>query len=145
MKRVTYKVLSLWQPWATLLVLGEKQVETRHWYLSHRGPLLIHAAKRFAVAEQELCMRWPFEDALCKHGYGIGNLPLGAIVGMVDVIECHRTEHVYFHGNTPQENFFGNFAPGRYGIVCRNPREFEKPIPMRGFQGLWNYEMEEAA
>lgn len=40
------KGLSLWQPWATLVGVGLKRVETRSWATSYRGPLAIHAAKR---------------------------------------------------------------------------------------------------
>ena len=39
------KVLSLLQPWATLVVMGIKQIETRSWSTAHRGTLLIHASK----------------------------------------------------------------------------------------------------
>lgn len=41
------KALSLWQPWATLMAYGLKRVETRSWAIRHRGPLLIHAAKKW--------------------------------------------------------------------------------------------------
>jgi activating signal cointegrator 1 len=40
------KALSLWKPWASLIVIGAKRFATRHWETSYRGPLLIHAAKR---------------------------------------------------------------------------------------------------
>ncbi len=39
------KTLSLLQPWATLVVMGVKQIETRSWRTDYRGPLLIHASK----------------------------------------------------------------------------------------------------
>ncbi len=38
------KALSLHQPWASLIAIGAKRVETRHWTTSYRGPLAIHAA-----------------------------------------------------------------------------------------------------
>jgi activating signal cointegrator 1 len=40
------KALSLWQPWASLIALRVKTVETRSWRTSYRGPLAIHATKR---------------------------------------------------------------------------------------------------
>lgn len=40
------KALTLWQPWATLVALGVKTIETRSWSTSYRGPLAIHAAKK---------------------------------------------------------------------------------------------------
>lgn len=40
-----YHALSLKQPWAALLAAGVKTVEVRRWTTSHRGRLLIHAAR----------------------------------------------------------------------------------------------------
>lgn len=39
------KALSLTQPWASLVAVGAKRIETRSWRTSYRGPLAIHAAK----------------------------------------------------------------------------------------------------
>lgn len=38
------KVLTLHQPWASLVALGVKTIETRSWSTQYRGPLAIHAA-----------------------------------------------------------------------------------------------------
>ena len=40
------KALTVWQPWASLIALGVKTIETRSWHTSYRGPLAIHAASR---------------------------------------------------------------------------------------------------
>lgn len=40
------KALTLWQPWASLIAIGAKTIETRGWSTSYRGPLAIHAAQR---------------------------------------------------------------------------------------------------
>lgn len=40
------KALTLHQPWASLVALGGKSIETRSWSTAYRGRLLIHAAKR---------------------------------------------------------------------------------------------------
>jgi len=39
------KALSLWQPWASLIALDVKRIETRGWSTKYRGPLAIHAGK----------------------------------------------------------------------------------------------------
>ena len=39
--------LSVWQPWAYLLVTGVKDVENRTWRTNHRSRLWIHASQRF--------------------------------------------------------------------------------------------------
>jgi hypothetical protein len=41
------KVLTLHQPWASLVALGVKTIETRSWSTSYRGPLAIHAGRRW--------------------------------------------------------------------------------------------------
>lgn len=93
------KCLSLWQPWATLLVTGSKQVETRGWPIRHRGPLLIHAAKRWTTELADLAETEPFLSALLANVatsemWRASDLPFGAIVGRVDVTGCVPTDRV---------------------------------------------------
>jgi len=40
------KAISLHQPWATLIRQGGKTIETRTWYTSYRGDLLIVSTKK---------------------------------------------------------------------------------------------------
>ena len=49
----TMRVLTIWEPWASLIALGVKRVENRGWSTAYRGPLLIHAGKRWKRAEVE--------------------------------------------------------------------------------------------
>ncbi len=59
------KALSLWQPWASAIACGSKTVETRHWQTKYRGPLAIHAAKRFRVGEMiHTLAHWNWTGAL---------------------------------------------------------------------------------
>ncbi len=37
------KAISIHQPWASIIALGEKHYETRNWKPQHRGPIIIHA------------------------------------------------------------------------------------------------------
>lgn len=39
------KALSIRQPWASLIVMGIKDIENRTWPTRHRGSVLVHAAK----------------------------------------------------------------------------------------------------
>jgi hypothetical protein len=41
------KAITLQQPWASLIALGAKSVETRSWSTAYRGPLAIHAGKKW--------------------------------------------------------------------------------------------------
>ncbi len=40
------KAISIREPWASMIREGIKSIETRTWYTSYRGPLLICASKR---------------------------------------------------------------------------------------------------
>ena len=159
------KALSLWQPWASLLVAGVKQIETRSWPIRHRGPLLIHAASHWTRAEDEICRREPFASALAglrvqwtpgeRRNFRRPALPFGAIVGRVDVVDCFPTElvtvsrvirHCWMAEDGPagrglaipeREAPYGNYDPGRFAFACRDPVRFDTPVYCRGHQGLF--------
>lgn len=38
------KIVSVKQPWASLIVRGVKDIENRSWSTIYRGPLLVHAS-----------------------------------------------------------------------------------------------------
>ena len=87
------KALTVMQPWAMLLASGAKAYETRTWRTSHRGPMFIHASQRFSEDLRELCAEEPFRSLL--RGAGIvkpAQMPLGALVGTVEIVECVDTE-----------------------------------------------------
>lgn len=134
------KVLSLTQPWATLVVLGAKKFETRSWATQYRGPLLIHAAKRFTKADAKLCREWPFDVYIKFDGASNQDaiLPRGAIIGRVNLVACLPTNHV-----RPQidkrELAFGDYSPGRYAWRLENFYKFEEPIAAKGALGLWEF------
>jgi len=63
------KALTLTQPWATLVAIGAKKIETRSWSTPYRGPLAIHAAKRIPKEHGTLWLDEPFLGVL--HSAGI--------------------------------------------------------------------------
>lgn len=62
------KALSLTQPWASLIAIGAKRVETRSWSTNHRGPVAIHAAKGFPKFARDLVWAEPFQGRLREAG-----------------------------------------------------------------------------
>lgn len=134
-----YACLSLWQPWASLVVLGAKRWETRSWATRYRGRLLIHATKRFDAENRALCREEPFRSALAKHGYtDPSQLPLGAILGGVYLRHIHRTDVARpLVGN--DEVAMGDWSKGRYAWQLGNPRVLRTPLPTAGGQQLWTY------
>ncbi len=132
------KCLSLRQPFATLVILGAKRAETRSWPTQHRGPLAIHAARQFPLDARALCEREPFRTVLEAAGYPTAEqLPLGAILGIVDVTDCRPAED-FDVDPASDEAAFGDFRPGRWGWLLANPSGLPLPIPCKGQLGLFD-------
>lgn len=129
------KALSLWQPWATLIATGAKLIETRSWRAKYRGPLAIHAAKRFPPQARASCYHDPFCSALAAAGYTEETLPLGAIVAMCALVDCRRIASI---GDVPPEpeRSFGDYAQGRYMWILRDVKALDEPVPAKGALGL---------
>lgn len=58
------KALTLYEPWASLVALGAKKIETRSWPTKYRGPLAIRAAKSYEAWHMNLSWEEPFYSAL---------------------------------------------------------------------------------
>lgn len=135
------KAVSLWQPWATLVVIGAKRIETRSWQTSYREQMFIHAAK----TEQAIsnCYAWPFDKYIREPA----GLPFGAIIGSVNLVLIESTTMALARlqqseSEQAQEEYrFGNFEHGRFAWRLENPSKLLEPIPMRGRQGIFNIEI----
>lgn len=158
------KALTLTQPWATLVAIGAKRVETRSWATSYRGPLAIHAAK--------FMPRWAREEAygdeiggtLNAAGIYLGGdcreLPKGAVVAtarLVEVIQVppegiDESECWMVSPEGPEspvrdcyavgeELWFGDFSPGRYAWLLADVEALPEPIPAKGALRLWWWDM----
>lgn len=151
------RVLSLWQPWASLWVAGAhgpvpaKEIETRSWGTRYRGQIAVHASKKWD--EENLCVmaRQPFPAVLVSLGYTNPlDLPRGCIIGVVELVDCRRMvkacgpragEISLCAEDEPRltliERAFGHYEPGRFAwITSTVRRKLETPIPFRGAQGL---------
>ena len=88
------KALTICQPYAELIMRGEKPIENRTWWTSYRGPLLIHAGKSRTWMDEGDEQRYP-------------NMAFGAIVGRVTMVDCVRVEKLpaelrdHAHANGP--------------------------------------------
>lgn len=142
------KVISLIQPWATLIALGEKTIETRSWKTSFRGVLGIHASK---TIDKKACEIEPVKSILAKHGYTATNLPTGAILATTKLVGCYRMiddsgQEAKLANDqivTGKEYLFGDYTPGRWAWDLRNVERFPNPIPAKGKLRIWEYENEE--
>lgn len=90
------RVLSLHQPWASLVALGVKTIETRSWSTQYRGHLLIHAAKRrpnFAVMKALIgdnAKAWNawYSAGLVSDDGETDHMPFGAVVASCRLVNC---------------------------------------------------------
>ena len=130
------KTISLWQPWATLVAVGEKQYETRSWHTKYRGLLAIHASKRLEQIQKEYCLQEPFVSALHDHGFSQMNLPLGSIIAVVKIVDICKTDAVRANLSR-KEIAFGNYGEGRYAWKLEIVQCLAKPILMSGAMGLF--------
>lgn len=148
------KALTLTQPWATLVAIGAKRIETRSWSTSYRGPLAIHAAKGYPCWARGTCDEGPFRKALgnldpqgLHCGYVLATATLVAIVPTEAVIEFSFDRGVFLgelltegFPLSPEELAFGDYAEGRYAWLLKGVKPLPVPVPARGRLGLWNWE-----
>lgn len=126
------KVLTIKQPWATLIMEGYKRFEFRSWQTKYRGDLLIHAGKgvdREAVSRLKKYM--PEE------------LPKGKILGRVKLIDCIKCDE-NFKNKCLQENkdvYAKSSFKENYAWQLEMEEVYKEPIEAKGQLGLWNYEI----
>jgi len=141
------KTITIKQPWATLIALGEKKFETRSWQTKHRGPLAIHAGKQI---DKESCDYLPIKQALHKHGIeSYKDLPTAVVLAVVDLIDCHKVPNeispagVEFEKKLEgDEVYFGDFDEGRYAWELANLQVLPEPMPAKGQLSLWEWNNE---
>lgn len=131
--------LSLMQPWATLVVSGAKRCETRTWQTAHRGPLAIHASRRFPESARLLCLQEPFRSALMRAGFRQpADLPMGVVLGAVEMLDCLPVPEVAARlADDPIELAFGDYQLGRWVWQFADPRPLVFPLPATGRLGLF--------
>jgi len=133
------KVISIQQPFAQTVCLGIKKIETRSWVTKHRGLLLIHATMRADFT----AMEWFYQKPLSRYREAISkDMQLGAIIGSVMLMGIKPAIEL-IPNLTPVEKALGYYANDSFGWILEEPKLFDKPIFMRGQQGLWSFDMEE--
>lgn len=120
------RVITVQQPWATLIALREKCVEYRSWPTSYRGPLAIASSKAFPKDRREQCQTGWAKKMLRKHGLSVDDLPRGKVLCITALLDCREE------------------SDGGYGLVldCKRLKVFHPPIsiPPGGFHlGLWKW------
>lgn len=155
---MTMRAITLTQPYATLVAIGAKRIETRGWATSYRGPIAIHAGKGLGPVGglqglADLVDSEPFFRAFVQHGMTtrsstleslIAQLPRGAVVATARLVAIYPTTGSGLVGFDPQpllsELAFGDYRLGRYGWLLADVTPLPEPVPARGALGLWEWD-----
>ena len=126
------KVITIKQPWATLITEGYKEYEFRTWKTKHRGELLIHAGKGID------------KKVIEKFKHLNLNYPSGCIIAKVNLTDCieisdderkmlKEKNSLVYSSIINDKNWNG------YGFKLENVEKI-KPIEVNGKLSLWDYE-----
>lgn len=146
------RILTLWQPWATLIAMQLKKYETRSWGTSYRGALAIHASKRPVKQDEILAILYSFGDVMPPEQHDAlenackGELPLGCIVAAANLTDCLEMDWKFGEQAVAPgkinvssvawlERAVGNWDKGRFAWKLDAIQQIA-PIYCRGGQGL---------
>lgn len=124
------KALSIWQPWASLIIHGGKDVENRPWRTSYRGELLIHASAHKPTRREQVafadfvCDRLGFDSHVFKLA-AAARRTRGGIIGVATLVDCVRDYASVWA------------APGQWHWVLRDSRPLVFQ-PLRGARGVFD-------
>ncbi|MBR0945251.1 MULTISPECIES: ASCH domain-containing protein [Bradyrhizobium] len=110
--------LSVRQPWADLIVSGQKSLEIREWADSYRGLLWIHASGTV-------------DEAAAKH-FRLGPLFAGGLIGQVELVDIMPLNPARWETWRSRHKVPGPMSFGAVAFVLENPRRLKQPIPFKG-------------
>ncbi len=129
------KVITVKQPFASLIAAGIKCYEFRTWKTKYRGELLIHAGKGVNKRAME-----KYKD------YNL-DYPSGAIIAKVNLTDCVlidgkmrdklKEENAIVYSSVINDTEWNG-----YGFKLENARKIE-PISINGKLSLWDYDYKE--
>jgi hypothetical protein len=121
--------LAIQQPWAELILRGVKTFEIRSQPTQLRGTIYVYASKRLSQlpAAETAVRRWKLD---------LGALPLGRVVGSVDITDCRPARPADHQAAcVPAELLSGQFA-----YALDRPLRLDEPRPVRFLPyGVWFY------
>ena len=123
--------LTVRQPYAWAIAIGEKDVENRSRGTRYRGLLAIHAGK--AVYSKDIDDPLILE-AITGREFAIGEAEssLGAVVAVAVLASCHHEST-----ESPRNSCSPWGRPGMYHWDLANVRPLSKPVSCKGALGLW--------
>lgn len=123
------KVLTIKEPWASLIINGYKKYEFRSWKTNYRGKILIHAGKSIEKDQAK-----KFEK------YNL-NYSSGEIIGEAIIKDCIKVDKELDKKLREENNLvYGNNHIDNYAWKLENIKKYDEKIKINGKLGLWNYE-----
>ena len=124
------KVLTVRQPYASLIIEGIKQYETRTWQISWPKIIAIHAAITASPNDRIWDLVWDRYRWLPTH------LEYGVILGTVSVTGCKKCNLLT---PTELEDRLGHWDGTHYAWQLSEPHAYVQPVHARGKLSLWTY------
>ena len=125
------KVITIKQPWATLIAKGYKEYKFRTWKTKYRGEILIHAGKG---TDKEAMTR--FEDLKLEY-------PEGCIIAKAKITDCIYVDDNFRKRVIPKNpNVYKSLNRTEwegYGFKIEEVEEI-RPIKINGKLSLWEYD-----
>ncbi len=127
------KALTIKQPYASAIMLGHKQYETRTWHPGKTNEFALHAGLGEGVTAQtwlETLMPvsdWP----------KLSELPHGAVLGIVTITDVYPVDEIK-EDIDEFEFHIGDWSNG-YAWEIEVVEIFDTPIPAKGQLGFWNW------
>lgn len=130
--------LTLHQPWASMIAIGAKSIETRSWRTEYRGLIAIHAAKIFPPDARDFAMTSRFVRARIPEASTLSScMPGSAVLAIAELVDVeYITEGLTFK-LSEEECALGDYGPGRYAWRLKHVRALRHPYPRAGARGLW--------
>ena len=123
------RAITIHEPYATAIVTGVKRYETRPRRTNIRGLVAIHAGLK------RTSLDFSKANIYLKPEY----LAYGAVVGFAEIADCVPVEEI--RGNLSDvELAMGDYSPGRFAWVLKNPIMLLTIVPAKGKQGWWQWE-----
>ncbi|MBQ2873348.1 MAG: ASCH domain-containing protein [Bacilli bacterium] len=126
------KVLTIREPWASLIVNGYKKYEFRSWKTNYRGKILIHAGLNL---DKNMFNRFKDYNIECIKG---------AIIGEAEIVDCILVSKEFndtLRKIDPIVYGRSNYTE-TYAWKLENVIKYNKPIFCKGKLGLWNYDFD---
>jgi hypothetical protein len=138
------RCISLWQPYATLLVRGFKRIETRPYAAPStciNVPVGIASTKQIKPEQRAAAADPEFAAFYAETGLPpLDELPHGFLLGEATFYSTEPITKEDLDDITDEEQSYGWFAPGRHAWRTRDVVAYDDPIPVKGQQGIWFYE-----